>query len=271
MSRARVNQISGGQLLCLLIMARLATLLLVRSLSYVQFLSELAVSAVLSLAVYLMYKYGVIKECKALQVLLIGVAAFCAVADVISFFDFTVKVAHPEVPVWIIAAALAAFSLYSGMLGTEAVARFSALAIIVVLICVAVAIQTNIADVKRSYFLCPQSENVNPFELLKCLDVPAIFLLLAPKTNEKQGRAILLGSVVPYTVSLAVIMMCRAVVGRTAHYYRSPVFALFQLGEAGAFNKLDVFYVCAVLLLIFTETSLAVSLAYGFAKGCVKK
>ena len=262
MSKANNGKISAGQLLSLLIMLRLATLMLVRSVSYAQLLSTAVVTAALSLAAYLMYRYSDVHKSKFVKALLTFAVAFCAVCDAVVYFDFTVKVAHPEVPLWVIISVLALFSLYSGLLGTEAVARFASLAVIVVLLCVAVAVSTNLADVKRSFFLYPQSESVSVFELAKCVDIPALFLLLAPKTTEKQGRALVLGNIIPYSVSLAVIMMCRAVVGRTAHYYRSPIFALFQLGEAGAFNKLDVFYICAVLLLLFTELSLTVSMVF---------
>ena len=266
---SRNNKISCGQLMCLLIITRLVSLMLVDTVSLRQLGAELGLSALLSFTAFMIYRNGLINNAiKAVSAF--GFFALC-VLDTISYFRFTTQVAHPEMPVFIIATALAVFTVYSGFLGTEPIARYSSLALIVSVLFILIAIQTNLADVRKEFFLTPQSHRLEALALVKCLDAPLLFLFLAPDTKYKQGRALLFGNGVAYLIYGAVFAMCRAVLGRTAYYYKSPVFALFQLGEAGSFTKLDILYFCAVLVLLFAEISLAVSFIFRVIGRAIKK
>lgn len=263
MNKGRTNRISGGQLMCLLMMTRLATLMLSRSMSFILLLVELAVSATLSLAVYLLDRTGMEVHKKpvifALSVPLLALQFL----DGRDYFIFTKTVSHTDVPIWLIMALFVVFSLYAGLLGTEAVARFSALGLIVVLLFIIVAIHTNLKAFRADFLAVLPRTKITALPLLRCADVPLFYLLLAPRTADKKGRALLVGNAVPYALFALVILMCRAVMGRTAEIYRAPVFALYQLGEIGTFTKLDILYVCAVLVLLLSETALAVSIILG--------
>lgn len=268
MNKAKTGQISHRQLFCLLIIIRLATLVLSNSVSYVQFAAELSVTAVLSAAAFFTVKITDGTYPKAVKILLAVLFAASPFADLFSYYQFTTQVAHPEVPVWVIGVVLAGFSVYSGLLKTEAVARFSALAVTVVLLCIGLTVLTNIKEIRPDFFAAAQNEKIDLASLIKCFDVPILYLLLAPKTSEHAGRSLTFSVAASYSVYIGVVMMCRAVLGKTVNYYKSPVFALFQLGEAGNFTKLDLLYICTVLVLLFCELSLAVSI---FAETFKKK
>ena len=263
MNKGKVNQISGGQLLFLLVLFRLASLLFTTSMSYVFLLSEAVVTIAFSLLVFKLDKAGVKAQKRAALIPLSLLLLVLVFLDIKDYFIFTEKVSHSDVSIWLIIGILVLFSVYCGMLGTEAVARFSALGLIIVLVCVIVAITTNIKEFRTDFLAYPQNKNVDAISLLRCLDVPLVFLLLAPKTADKKARALAVGSTAPYLLIFAVVLMCRAIMGRTAEIYKSPVFALFQLGEIGSFTKLDILYICAVLILLLSEISIAVSIILG--------
>lgn len=259
MSRAKTNTISSGQLACLLVITRLAAGLLSDSVSVLQLLSEIAVSAALSAAVWCIDKIGVQVKGRAGAFALTAAFFALTVWDCVSYAIFTHKVAHPEIPLAMIMALIAVFSAYAGWLGCEAVARFSALALMLVAACVLVAVVTNIPAARSDFFAYDKPQEIDAAALIKCLDVPVLFMLFSPHTAGKKGRALLIGTTVPYAVLAAVTLMSRAVLGRAAYLYISPIFALFQLAKAGLFTKLDILYICTMLILLFCELSLSVS------------
>ena len=255
MTRAKTNTISSGQLACLLVVSRLTGALLNDSVSLVQFACELAVTVLFSLLVLLTERFNF-----RVNRLLLAAAFFAlAAADCVSYISFTKIVAHPDVLVSVISVLIAAFSLYAGLLGSEAVARFSALALLFAAACVLVAVITNIPAMRVEFLKYNKTEKIDVLSLVKCLDVPVIYALFSPHTASKKGRALLLGTAIPYAVSAGAIISCRALLGKTAYIYSSPIFALFQLAKAGSFTKLDIMYICTVLVLLFCEVSLAVS------------
>ncbi|MBQ9518088.1 MAG: hypothetical protein IJR60_08435 [Eubacterium sp.] len=261
MSRAKTNTISGGQLACLLVLTRLATDLLATSVSLYQYGCEIAVSAALSALVWWLDKCGVQAKSRVSFAIITALFFAIAVCDCAEYIRFTVNVAHPEIPAALIVGLIALFSLYAGALGCEAVARFSALAILLVACCILTAVLTNIPAARSDFFAYTKPQSINCISLLKCADIPLAFALFAPRTSGKKGRAIIIGNAAAYTATVGVILACKAVLGRTSYLYSSPIFALFQLAKAGLFTKLDILYICAVLILLFCELSLAVSAA----------
>ncbi|MBR3148629.1 MAG: hypothetical protein IKF64_00520 [Eubacterium sp.] len=271
MKKARVNQISGAQLACLIIVFRFSTLMLSRSVSYTQYFVQIITTAVLSFFVYCLYKKGAVIKNNALFYAACTILGAVVSLDIMQYFGFTTGVGSSNVPVWIIALLLGALTLYSGVLGIEAVSRFSVLAVITSgLFLLALAV-TDLPLTRWELFICPQSERINIWSVIKCVDVPLLFLLIAPDTSKNQGSALLFGTGAAYAADAMIIVLCRAVLGKTAGIYSSPVFALFQLAEAGDFNKLDVMYVTIILLLLFCEISLVVSLFARRIKKQVKK
>lgn len=271
MSNARVNQISSGQLACVLIVFRLSTLVLSKSVAYTQLFAEILLTLALSAVAFIAYKKS-FYPAKNFPVYVTCALLFSLVfLDVMQYFKFTSGVGSSDVPLWVTAVLLAVFTLYSGVLGTEAVSRFCVVSVVVAALFILLLTATNIADVRYDFFVANQNERINGFSLLKCFDVSLIFLLLAPDTAKKQGRALAFGTLIPYAAYAVIIMLCRAVLGKTAGIYKFPVFALFQLAEAGDFNKLDIMYVTLILLLLFCEISLTVSLFSRRIKKQVKK
>ena len=255
MSKAKTNTISGSQLACLFVITRLASGLLTTSVSIMQLLCEIAFSAGLSLLAFCFEKLGI----KVPFTVVSAVFFALAVWDCATYIEFTKKVAHPEIPIVVIVLLLAAFSVYAGALGLEATARFSVLALLLVSVCVLTALVTNIPAFRRDFFAYSEPERISLLSLLKCLDIPLLYTALSSRTNGKKGRALIIGHSVSYIVIIAVILSCRAVLGKTAYDYSSPIFALFQLAKAGLFTKLDILYICTILILLFCELSVSVS------------
>ncbi|MBQ8077427.1 MAG: hypothetical protein IJ235_03500 [Eubacterium sp.] len=227
MTRAKTNTISSGQLACLLVISRLASAMMNESVSLVQFACELAVTVLFSLLVLLTERFNF----RVNKIFLAAAFFALAAADCVSYISFTKIVAHPEVPVAVISVLIAAFSLYAGLLGSEAVARFSALALLFAAACVLVAVITNIPAMRVEFLKYNKAEKIDVLSLVKCLDVPVIYALFSPHTASKKGRALLLGTAIPYAVSAGAIISCRALLGKTAYIYSSPIFALFQLAK----------------------------------------
>ena len=260
MNKARVNRISGGQMMCLLTLSRLTSLLLVKSLSLTLLLAEFTLSAGLSLAAWFVCQNEMLTEAKPFR--WTAAALFFAVSawDCVTYYQFTANVVRPEVPMAVIIAVFAVFTMYSGLLGNEAVARFSSIAAAFAAAGVLIAVLTNISNLRLDFFVYSQSEKGEIINLAKCFDVPLLFCALSPVTANKKGRALSLANALPYGAALAVVLFSRAVLGKTANLYSSPIFALFQLGKAGSFTKLDILFVCLMLVLLLCETSAAVSL-----------
>lgn len=263
----RSEQISSGQMFCLLVCVRLCSAVLAETVSYVQFFSELLLSAILSLTAWLIVRFTKAFRQGFWYYLLAAGAVAIGVLDAVSFCRFNENVVRSAVPLFAVITALALCTFCAAWTGTQAPARFSAIALMVVLTFLLIGVQTNLAAIRGDFFAAKQTNDLQPLSLIKCFDVPLVYILLAPHTNGKKGAALFGGQTLAFSLSLGLQMMCRAVMGKTASVYKSPMFALFQLGKAGTFTKLDILFLCAVLVLLFTKLSLSVSLLLCRRKG----
>ncbi len=251
MTEAKKGKISPLGLFCILLTARLSGLAVTHEITFFSFVFQLALSSVLALAAYRISKAGI--NCSRRRLVPFGI--ILAGTTAISLFDFKENAISLNVPDILIAAVFSAAVLYSASLGTEAVARFSQFSASILIISLFLGIVCNIRRVNFSDEIKPEIYGISPISIIKCLDIPVLYLIFSPCTKGKKEKALAASLAVSYAFAFLLYFMCFFVLKNAAKYYHFPVFTLFQLGEIGSYNKLDIMYSAPLTAALFTKLS----------------
>ena len=247
-------QISEAELFSVLFLSRFSSLLITRGISVFSFALELLLSAALSVLAYVAFKKANTQK----MYFKITLAAFCVFLSALtlySVYDFKSNAISLRISVVFIVLIFLGCTVYCAFLGVQSFSRFAPVCLaVIVLACVAVALGTlNDAEMKKLEGV--EITNLFPLNFFKCIDIPIVFLLLAENTGKKQGRALASSILLSYFCTLLVYILCVAVVGQTEKIHEFPIFTLFQLGEIGSYNKLDILFTSPFLMAVFVKLS----------------
>ncbi|MBQ7204044.1 MAG: GerAB/ArcD/ProY family transporter [Eubacterium sp.] len=261
---AEIGKISGSQLALVLCVFRLSTLLVIKSISLEQLVLELVISVLLCAFVYAISSR--VKVNKTLAYLVALFVLVIALSDAAEYFVFLSQTGRNEIPLWAIILFLTAFSIYSAAMKIEAVSRFCAPAVIFCLVCFFAISLANIRNIELQNLTVLQSREIKPLYLLKCVDMPLVFLLLKDEKKKENRKCLSVSLLISYSACFLLNLMCRVTMGESIKFYKHPVLVLFQLGEAGSFTKLDLMFPSVILILLLCELALALSLFYKVRK-----
>lgn len=251
MIKAEKGRVTTLGLFCLLVTARLSGLAVTRGITVFSFLVQLALSVLLSLIVYKISERGLSLSRGVLLPLITVVSG----ATALTLFDFKENALTLNVPDLFIALILIACVSYSSSLGAEGVSRFSQLSALILVVSLILGMLFNIQRVNIYEEIKPEIFRIYPESIIKCLDIPVLYLVFSPYVQHKKEKALAASVAVSYGLSFILYLMSALVLREASAYYNYPVFALFQLGEIGGYNKLDILYSAPLTAAIFTKLS----------------
>ncbi len=246
--------ISPFQLFTLLLTSRISGLAVTNEITVFGFLFQFALSFVLSGAAYVISKTNRISG----KVRRAYLTVFCILltgATVFTLLDFKERAISLNVPDVFAAVLLCSAVLYSASLGMEAVARFSQFSAFIIVAAVFLGTAVNIRRVNNFSEIRPEIYGISPLSIIKCFDIPVLYLLYSPYVKGKKEKALAGSVIASYSVSFVLYLICFFVLKSSAEYYPYPVFTLFQLGEIGSYNKLDILFTAPLVCALFVKLS----------------
>lgn len=254
--------ISEGELFSVLFLCRFSSLIITKEINFLHLLYESVLSILLVFIAYLVYKRANFSS----YYIKIPVAVLCAFSACLTFYsilDFKENAISLGISSLFIFITVFLCAFYSAYLGAQAFSRFAPVCFVIVLSACAVGMLSVMKSVDINEFESVNDESGFAVSLLKCFDVPAVFLALSNSVKSNHKRALTLSLLGSFGVALLLYSVCAFVLKKAVVYYPYPVFTLFQLGEIGTYNKLDMLFTSPFLTAAFIKLS---ALFYGVIK-----
>ena len=238
MTEIKSEKVPSAQLFCILFTVRLSSLFLSEDVTLLYAAFQLVLTFVLS-ALACIVSARMKGEIKSKAFLFLIAVTVC-VPSLVSLLDFKNKAVAVGIPVAAIVLIFVLAIGYSSSLGLCCAARLAPVCAAVLLFSVAVGFFGNLS-LAKPYSIPPSDMSKWAFGALKCLDAPALILILKNKTRADTKSAFL-SVICSYGCAFFLFLMCAFRLREAAGFYPYPVFALFQLARAGDFDKLDIVF-----------------------------
>ena len=249
--------ISEKQLFCMLFTSRLAALMITGEITLMNFFIQLFLCAFFGVfAALISERKAVGKSFKRTLRLLCLIPALATVYSISDFKENAVVInVSPVLSLALITAAV----LYCASLGIQAPARLSGMCALLLTISLLTGILSNIKGADFKNIMELKCSGILPLDVIKCLDIPLLYLRFCEYASGNKKRALALSVVLPFVLAGAVHSACAIVLKQAVDLYHYPVFTLFQLGQIGTYNKIDILFTAPMLTAVFLKLSLFVA------------
>ena len=251
MKREAKERISSYQLFSLLFVSRLSALMISGEVTLMSFFVQFILSVSLCALAY----FAAIKV-KNTDALVYTLCIILSVATIYSLADFKEKAVVENISDVLSLMSVIGAVLYTSSLGIQASARFAGMSAIILVTALSAGILSNVKQISAISISSCLRFGISPVNIIKCVDIPAIFLKLHNNTNGNIKRPLFYSVAASYGLCAAVWAVCALTLRDAAALYAYPVFTLFQLGQFGSYNKLDILFTSPMLIAVFLKLSI---------------
>ena len=235
------KKVTNAELFALVFVSRFTALIIAERISFLSLVFEMLFSFIMLISAHFLSK----KFDFSSRGFRLFAGALCLVLAALTFYsviDFKESAISLKMPSILIFFIILLSALYCAYLGLYGLVRFAPVCFSIVFISAVIGVLSVVKTVDFSSISGEVFKGISVFNLLKCVDVFALYLLIADESEQGRIKPFSLSVLASYLFAFAVYFVCASVVGNAQKYYPYPLFTMFQLGSIGSYNKLDILF-----------------------------